>query len=91
MRVLFNPRENSVQFIGELARDTVEQIIKISFATRLVQNLITYSADGIENKVVGLELSSPDGNYQARDIKHISILLDRLDVMLSTTEPTVYA
>lgn len=89
MRVLFNAKENSVRFIGELTRDTVEQIIKISFATRLIGGFITYAAD--ENTVVGLELNSPDGNYQARDIKHISVLLDRLDAMLSTTEPKVYA
>jgi hypothetical protein len=89
MRVSFNPRENTVSFIGELTRESVEQIIKISFATRLVRSLITYpNGDG---KVIGLELTSEDGNYQARDIKHISILLDRLDVMLSTSKEQVYA
>ncbi len=87
MRVFFNPRENKVSFIGELARETVEQIIKISFATRLVQNLIAYD----DGRVVGLEMISPEGNYQARDIKHMSILLDRLDAMLATTEPMAYA
>jgi len=87
MRVFFNPRENSVQFIGELARETVEQIIKISFATRLVQSLIAYD----DGRVVGLELSSPDGTYQPRDVKHMSILLDRLDAMLSTSEAHAHA
>jgi hypothetical protein len=89
MRVLFNPYQNSVNFIGELTRETVEQIIKISFATRLVQSLITYP--NAEGKVIGLELSSPDGNYQARDIKHISTLLDRLDATLSMEPVPSYA
>lgn len=88
MRVIFNPRDNTVRFIGELARETVEQIIKISFATRLVGSLITYKEG--DNKIIGLELNSPDG-YQPRDVKHISILLDRLDSMLCTTEPRVFA
>ena len=87
MRVLFHPRENTVSFIGELARETVEQIIKISFATRLVSSLITYP----NGNVVGLELASADGNYQVRDMKHISLLLDRLDVMLSSKQEPAYA
>lgn len=89
MRVLFNPRENSVKFVGELARDTVEQIIKISFASRLVNSLVTYPSSN--GRVVGLKLASANGMYEARDIKHISLLLDRLDAMLSMTEPLVHA
>lgn len=86
MRAVFNPRENTIRFFGELAREKVDQVIRWSFADRLVCGMITYpSGNGM---IVGLKLDTTieGGSYQANDMKHLTNLVDRLDRVLTASE-----